>query len=133
MADLVISRRNRDHNGPVGIHGAARGGIVGQEILSSEFAVDAIEDSSQFLWRVGIKHGAAGSVGHGFESVLPGGVAAAFVFYRADNDGVKEAVGEGRLLASCVEIGAAGGFARGGPHDDHAGAGTPPAPKGPAT
>src|SRR5271155_2865647 len=40
-------------------------GIVAQPVLSTQFAVDAIENNSQFLQRVGIEHRAAGGVGDG--------------------------------------------------------------------
>jgi len=98
------------------------GGVVGQEILGTELAVDVIEDGSQLLGRVGIEHGAAGGVGHGFQSMFTGGVAAAFAFHRADDDGVKQRVGAYGLFARHVEVGAAGGFARVGNQDDDAAA-----------
>src|SRR5712692_7219807 len=109
----MVGRGNDgDDDGAVGVGGAAGSGIVGQEILSAEFAVDTIEDRGQLLGRVGKEHGAAGGVGHGFEGVFTRGVAAAFVFYRADDDGVKQGVGEDGFLASRVEVGAASGFPR---------------------
>src|SRR6267378_2542281 len=110
MADVVAGRGDGDLDGAVGVGGAARGGVVGQEILGTELAVDVIEDGSQLLGRVGIEHGAAG------------GVAAAFAFHRADDDGVKQRVGAYGLFARHVEVGAAGGFARVGNQDDDAAA-----------
>jgi len=68
--------------------------------MGAELAIDAIEDGSEFLGRVGINIGAAGGVGHGLEGVLAGGVAAAFVFHRADDDGVKEGVGTHGFFAA---------------------------------
>src|SRR5438309_1438320 len=87
VADVVGGGIDGDNDGAVGVGGAAGGGIVGEEILGAEFAVDAIEDGAQLLGRIGIEHGAAGGVGHSFEGVFTGRVAAAFVFHRADNDG----------------------------------------------
>src|SRR6266446_8187125 len=112
VADVVGGGVDGDDDGAVGVGGAAGGGIVGKEILGTELAVDAIEDGAQLLGRVGIEHGAAGGVGHGFQSVFTGGVAAAFAFHRADDDGVKQRVGAYGLFARHVEVGAAGGFAR---------------------
>src|SRR6202158_3152490 len=122
MADVVAGRGDGDLDGAVGVGGAARGGIVGQEILGAELAVDAIEDGAQLLGLVGIEHGAARGVGHGFQSVFTSGVAPAFVFHRADDDGVKQRVGAYGFLASRVEVGAAGGFARVGDQEDDAAA-----------
>src|SRR5713226_4288076 len=122
VADVVAGGVDGDDDGAVGVGGAARGGIVGEEILGAELAVDAIEDGAEFLVRVGIEHGAAGGVGHGFEGVFTGGVAAAFVFHRADDDGVKERVGAHGFLASRVEVRGAGGFAGVGDQDDDAAA-----------
>jgi len=70
-----------------------------------------IEDGAEFLGRVGIEHGAAGGVGHSFEGVFTGGVAAAR-FHRADDDGVEERVGADGFLAGGVKVGRAGGFGR---------------------
>src|SRR6266567_1647026 len=113
---------NGDDDGAVGVGGAARVGIVGEKVLGAEFAVDAVEHGAEFLRRIGIEHGAAGRVGHGFQGVFTGGVAAAFVFHRADNDGVKERVGTNGFLASGVEVGCAGGFAGVGNQDNDAAA-----------
>src|SRR5260370_8015604 len=93
VADVVGGGIDRDDDGAVGVGRAAGIGVVGEEILGSEFAVDAIEDGAQFLRRVGIEHGAAGGVGHRFQGVFACGVAAVFIFHRADNDGVEERVG----------------------------------------
>src|SRR5712671_5543473 len=87
VADVVGGGVDGDYDGAVGVGGAAGIGIVGEEILGAEF-----------LGRVGIEHGAAGGVGHGFEGVFTGGVAAAFVFHRADDDGVEERAGEDGFL-----------------------------------
>src|SRR6266852_5349861 len=122
VADVVGGGVDGDYDGAVGVGGAAGIGIVGEEILGAEFAVDAIEDGAEFLGRVGIEHGAAGGVGHGFEGVFAGGVAAAFVFHRADDDGVEKRAGEDGFLASGVEVGVAGGFAGVGNQDDDAAA-----------
>src|SRR5713226_3192908 len=122
VADVVVGEGDLHLDGAVGVGGAARAGIVGQEILGTEFAVDAIENGAEFLGRVGVEHGAAGGVGHGFQRVFPGGVAAAFIFHRANNDGVKERVGEDGFLAGRVEVGTAGGFACVGNQDDDAAA-----------
>jgi len=54
--------------------------------------------------------------------VLAGGVAAAFGFYRADDDGVKECAGADSGLARGIEIAPAGGFAGIGDHNDDAAA-----------
>src|SRR5712671_3861741 len=122
VADVVGGGVDGDYDGAVGVGGAAGGGIVGEEILGAEFAVDAIEDGAQLLGRVGIEHGAAGGVGHGFEGVFTGGVAAAFVFHRTDDDGVEERVGADGCLAGRVKVGGAGGFAGVGNQDDDAAA-----------
>src|SRR6266852_3135067 len=127
VADVVGGGVDGDYDGAVGVGGAAGIGIVGEEILGAEFAVDAIEDGAEFLGRVGIEHGAAGGVGHGLEGVFTGGVAAAFVFHRADDDGVEERAGEDGFLASGVEVGGAGGFASVGDQDDDAAAVSPTA------
>src|SRR5713101_6095098 len=122
VADVVGGGGDGDYDGAVGVGGAAGIGIVGEEILGAEFAVDAIEDGAEFLGRVGIEHGAAGGVGHGFEGVFTGGVAGAFVFHRADDDGVEERAREDGFPASGVEVGGAGGFAGVGNEDDDAAA-----------
>src|SRR5258706_10360725 len=123
MADVVAGRGGGDLDGAVGVGGAARGGVVGQEILGTELAVDAIEDGAQLLGRVGIEHGAAGGVGHGFQSVFTGGVAAAFAFHRGGGDGVKERVWADGLFSRPGEIRAGGGFAPRGKHNGDATAG----------
>src|SRR6266852_6284524 len=133
VADVVGGGVDGDDDGAVGVGGAARSGVVGEEVLGAEFAVDAIEDGAEFLGRVGIEHGAAGGVGHGFEGVFTGSVAAVFVFHRADDDGVKERVGAHSFLASRVEVGTAGGFSRVGHQDDDAAAVVPTALKGART
>src|SRR6266850_4448554 len=120
VADFVVAGADFNDDGAVGVGGAARIGIVGKAVLGAELAVDAIEDGAEFLGRVGVEHGAAGGVGHGFEGVFAGGVAAAFAFHGADDDGVEERVGEDGLLAGGIEIGAAGGFAGVGDQDDDA-------------
>src|SRR5882724_297391 len=122
VADFVVAGADFNDDGAVGVGGAARIGIVGQAVLGAELAVDAIEDGAEFLGRVGIKHGAAGGVGHGFEGVFAGGVAAAFAFHGADDDGVEERVGEDGFLAGGLEVGAAGRFAGVGDEDDDAAA-----------
>src|SRR5713226_8612827 len=88
VADVVVVGGNRDYDGAVGVGGPARSGIVGEEILRAEFAVDTIENGAEFLWSVRIEHGAASGVGHGFEGVFTGRVAAAHAFPRADDDGL---------------------------------------------
>src|SRR6266478_4744182 len=133
VADVVGGGVDGDDDGAVGVGGAAGGGIVGKEILGAEFAVDAIEDGAQLLGRVGIEHGAAGGVGHGFEGVFTGGVAAAFVFHRADDDGVEERVGADGFLASGIEVRGAGGFAGVGNQDDDPAAVVSPALQGTRT
>src|SRR6266446_6328474 len=55
--------------------------------------------------------------------MLAGGVAAAFVFHRADDDGVKKRVGEDGFLAGRLEVRATGSLARVGNQDDDAAAG----------
>ena len=71
---------------------------------------------------VGVKHGAAHGVGDGFQGVLAGGVAAAFVFHRPDDDGVEQRAGLDGGFAGGVEVGVAGGFAGVGDQDDDAAA-----------
>src|SRR5216683_6148965 len=127
VADVVGGGVDGDYDGAVGVGGAAGIGIVGEEILGAEFAVDAVEDGAEFLGSVGVEHGAAGGVGHGFEGVFTGGVAAVFVFHGADDDGVKERAGEDGFLASGVEVGGAGGFTGVGDQDDDAAAVVSPA------
>src|SRR5260370_24894648 len=122
VAGLIAGRINRDDDRAVGVGGTARSRVVGQEILRAELTVDAIKDSAQLLGRVGKKHGAAGGVGHGFEGVFAGGVAAAFVFHGADDDSVKKSVGEDCLFARPVEVCAAWGFAPVGDQEDGAAA-----------
>src|SRR6266849_8408747 len=94
MADVVGGGVDGDDDGAVSVGGAAGVGVVGEKILGAQLAVDVVEDGAEFLGRVGVEHGAAGCVGHGFEGVLAGGVATAFVFHRADDDGVEERAGE---------------------------------------
>src|SRR5258706_4102945 len=118
MADVVAGRGGGDLDGAVGVGGAARGGVVGQEILGTELAVDAIEDGSQLLGRVGIEHGAAGGVGHGFQSMFTGGGAGAFAFFPAGEDGVKPSGGAYRLVARHLAVRAARRFAPLGHPDD---------------
>src|SRR6266568_3821230 len=122
VADLVIAGDDFDFDGTVAIGGAAGIGVVAEAVLGAQLAVNAIEDGAKVLSRVGIEHGAAGGVGHGFERVFAGGVAPAFVFHRADDDGVEQRVGAHRFLAGGVEVGAAGGFAGIGDEDDDAAA-----------
>src|SRR5260370_14481096 len=127
VADVVGGGVDRDDDGTVGGGGASRIGRVSEEILGAEFAVNAIEDGAEFLGSVGIEHGAAGGVGHGFEGVFTGGVAAVFVFHGADDDGVKERIGEDGRLAGGIEVGGAGGFTGVGDQDDDAAAVVSPA------
>src|SRR6202790_956505 len=54
--------------------------------------------------------------------MFAGGVAAAFVFYGTDYDGVKQRAGAHRGFARRVEIGVTGGFAGVGDQDDDAAA-----------
>src|SRR6266566_8956152 len=122
MADLVIAGDDFDLDGTVAIGGTAGIGVVAEAVLGAQLAIDAIEDGAEFLGRVGIEHGAAGGVGHGFEGVFTGGVAAAFVFHRADDDGVEERVGADGFLAGGVKVGGAGSFAGVGNQDDDAAA-----------
>src|SRR5258708_34299275 len=103
---------NGDNDRAVGVGGSARSGVVGEEILGAQLAVDAIEDGSKFLGRVGIEHGAAGGVGHGFQGMLTSGVAAAFIFHWSDDDGVKKRVGKHGFLAGRLEVSATGRLAR---------------------
>src|SRR2546426_491803 len=116
VADLIVGGVNRDYDGAVSVGGAARSGVVGQEILGAGVAVDTIEDGAQFLGRVGIEHGAASGVRHGFEGVLASGVAAAFVFYWAGDGGVKKRLGGdgflggGFLLEADLFVGAQAGI-----------------------
>src|SRR5258708_9007325 len=83
VADVEGCGVDGDDDGAVGVGGTARGGVIGEEILGAELAIDAIEDGSEFLGRVGIKHGAAGGVGHGFEGVVTRGAFSAFRFFPA--------------------------------------------------
>src|SRR6266487_986021 len=122
VADLVIAGDDFDFDGTVAIGRAAGIGVVTEAVLRAQLAVNAIEDGAKVLSRVGIEHGAAGGVGHGFEGVFAGGVAATLVFHRADDDSVEQRVGAHRFLASGVEVGAAGGFAGIGDEDDDAAA-----------
>src|SRR5712691_7279495 len=121
MAGVVVAE-NFDFDGAVGVGGAAGIGIVGEAVLRAQFAVDAVKDAAQLLCRVGIEHGAAGRVGHGFEGMLTGGVAAAFVFHGADDDSVEERVGARCFPAGRVEVRTAGGFPGVGDQDDDAAA-----------
>src|SRR5258708_10368002 len=89
---------NGDDDGAVGVGGAARVGIVGEKVLGAEFAVDAVEHGAEFLRRIGIEHGAAGRVGHGFKGVFTGGVAASFDFPLPANDRVMRRVGSEGIL-----------------------------------
>ena len=120
MAEVVAGKGDGNLDGAVGVGGSARSGIVGQEILGAELAVDAIEDGTQLLGRVGIEQSTAGGFGHGFQRVFAGGVAPAFIFHGADDDGVKKRIGADGFLASGVEVGLAGGFACVGDEDDDA-------------
>src|SRR2546429_3818444 len=90
VADLVVAGRDFDFDGAVGVGGTARIGIVGKTILGTELPVDAIEDGGEFLQRIRIKHSATGRVGHGFEGMFAGGVAAHLVFYPGDKGRGKE-------------------------------------------
>src|SRR5260370_25959064 len=87
VADVVGGGVDRDEDGTVGVGGAARIGIVSEEILGAEFAVNAIEDGAEFLRRVGVEHGAPGGVGHGFKGVVTGGLVGAFRFSRGGCQG----------------------------------------------
>src|SRR5260370_10048692 len=109
VEDVVGGGVDRADDGTVGVGGASRIGIVSEEILGAEFAVNAIEDGAEFLGSVGIEHGAAGGVGHGFEGVFTGGVWAVFVFYGAGGEGVGGRIGEGGRPSGAVGAGGAGG------------------------
>src|SRR5450432_4294996 len=119
MADLVIVE-NFDFDAAVGVGGAAGIGVVAQAILGAQLAVDAIEDDVQVLRSVGEEDGAASGVRDGFEGVFAGGVAAAFAFYRANQNGVEKGIGANGGFAGGFEIGAAGGFSDVGGENDHA-------------
>ncbi len=54
--------------------------------------------------------------------MLSSGIAAAFVFHRADHDGVKERAGAYGFLSRGGEVGAAGGLAGVGHKNDYAAA-----------
>ena len=58
--------------------------------MGAKLAIDLIEDGIELIDGIGKKHCAAGRVGNGFKSVLARGVAAAFVFHRANDNGVKQ-------------------------------------------
>src|SRR5947207_4791795 len=133
VADVIIGGGDGDLDGAETVGGAAWSRIVGQEILGTELAVDAIKDGAQLLGGVGIEHGTASSVGHGFQRVFAGGVAPTLIFHRADDDGVKERISAHGFLASNVEVGAAGGFAGVGDKDDDAAAVVPTAFEGART
>jgi hypothetical protein len=120
VADFVRAGGDGDDDGAVGVGGAAGIGVVGEAVLGPKFAVDAIEDGGELLGGIGIEHGAAGGVGHGFEGMFAGGVAATFVFHGANDDGVNEGVGADRGFAGGIEVGAAGGFAGVSDEDDDA-------------
>src|SRR5258708_19736657 len=70
MADVVAGRGDGDLDGAVGVGGAARGGVVGQEILGTELAVDVIEDGSQLLGRLRLEHGPPRAVRPAFHTIF---------------------------------------------------------------
>src|SRR5690242_14379182 len=107
-----------DFDGAVRVGGTAGAGVVGEAILSAELAIDAIEDGAEFLGHVGVEHGATGGVGHGFEGMLAAGVAAALIFHRADDNGVKKRVGAHGFFAGGVEVVSTGGFTSIGDEDN---------------
>src|ERR1700687_1765871 len=111
MADMIAIVENFDLDGAVGIGWGAKLLGIGKAIRRAKLTVDAVENTAELLGRVGIKHGAAGGVGHGFKRVFAGRVSTAFTLDRANNDGIEERVRTDRFLASGVEVGAARGFA----------------------
>src|SRR5450755_840265 len=121
MAGLVVVE-NFHFDAAVAVGGPAGIGVVAQAILSAQLAVDAIEYDVEVLRSIGEENGAAGGVGDGFEGVFAGGVAAAFIFYRANQDGVEQGIGANGGFAGSFEIGAAGGFSAVGDENDYAAA-----------
>src|SRR5260370_19476817 len=102
VADLVFPC-NFDFDAAIRVGGTARIGIVAQAVLRAQLAIDAIEDGIELLRGIWKEHRAAHGVGDGFQGMLAGGVAAAFVFKRANHDGVKELAGAQRFFAGSVE------------------------------
>src|SRR5712691_1812465 len=132
VADLVFPG-DFDFDAAVSVRRPARIGVVAQAVLRAQLAIDAVEDGVELLRGVGKKHRPAHGVGDGFKGMLASGVAAAFVFYRANHDGVEERAGTHRFLARGVEVAAAGGFTGVRHQNDDAAAVFATAPKGART
>jgi hypothetical protein len=49
VADVVSGRIDGDDDGAVGVGGATGIGVIGEEILNAEFAVDAIEGADAVI------------------------------------------------------------------------------------
>ena len=99
-----------DFDAAVRIGGTARVWVVAEAVLGAKFPVDLVEDAVEFASLIREKHGPAGHVGNGLQSVLASGVPAAFVFDRAKEDRVEKGAGFHSLIASGVEVCVAGGF-----------------------
>jgi len=122
VADFVAVTENAHFDGAVRVRGPFGIGVVAKAVLGAQLAIDLVEDGIEFLRSVGEKHGAAGSVGDGFEGVLAGGIAAAFVFYGTYDNRVEQCARAHGAFAGRVEIAAAGGFAAVRDEDDDAAA-----------
>jgi hypothetical protein len=99
-----------DFDAAVRIGGTARVWVVAEAVLGAKLPVDLVEDAVEFGGLIRKKHGSAGHVSDGLQSVLASGIPAAFVFDRAKEHGVEKRAGFHSLIASGVEVGVAGGF-----------------------
>src|SRR5258708_1091308 len=121
VANLIFAG-HLDFDLPIGVCGASRGGVIPQPVLRTQLAVDAIENTVQFAGGVREEHSPTHGIGNCFQGVFAGRVAAAFVFDRANDDGVKQRSGAHRLFSGGVEIGSAGRFAGVSNQDHHSAA-----------
>lgn len=97
-----------------------RVGIIAQQILGAQLAINAIENRIELVEFVEDEKISAGAVHDGDQGVLAGRVAAVLVFHRADDHGVEKSFGGDGPAARVFEFRNAGGFARVG--DEHDGA-----------
>src|SRR6266849_3920543 len=101
VADLVFAG-DFDFDLAVGVCGAAGIGVVAETVLGAQLAIDAVEDAVELAGDIGVEHCAAHGVRYGLQGVLAGGVAAAFVFYGTNDNGVEKRAGANRRFSGGV-------------------------------
>src|SRR5262249_11698271 len=124
MTHFVIAE-NADIDVAEGVGRTARVGIVGKAVLGAEFAVDLIEDDAEVGSGVREEHGATRGFRDCLQGMFTSGIAAAFVFYGADQNRIEQRVGADGRLSRGFEIGTARRFAAVGNENDNGAGFTP--------